>query len=69
MDLRVGLDMDLANVRLQATSNPGRMFEDLIIMSLPAGGAGYASSPADIHAYNVRTGAFDLGLPYRAACG
>ena len=25
-------------------------------MSLPAGGAGYASSPADIHAYNVRTG-------------
>ena len=26
-------------------------------MSLPAGGAGYASSPADIHAYNVRTGA------------
>ena len=25
-------------------------------MSLPAGGGGYASSPADIHAYNVRTG-------------
>ena len=26
-------------------------------MSLPAGGGGYASAPADIHAYNVRTGA------------
>jgi quinoprotein glucose dehydrogenase len=57
VDLRVGLEMDLDNVRLQPTSNPGRVFQDLIIMSLPAGGAGYASSPADIHAYNVRTGA------------
>jgi len=57
VDLRVGLDMDLDSVRLQPTSNPGRVFQDLIIMSLPAGGAGYASSPADIHAYNVRTGA------------
>jgi glucose dehydrogenase len=57
VDLRVGLDLDLDNVRLQPTSNPGRVFEDLIIMSLPAGGGGYASSPADIHAYNVRTGA------------
>jgi quinoprotein glucose dehydrogenase len=27
-----------------------------MIVSLPAGGAGYASSPADIHAYDVRTG-------------
>jgi glucose dehydrogenase len=57
VDLRIGLDLDLENVRLQPTSNPGRVFEDLIIMSLPAGGGGYASSPADIHAYNVRTGA------------
>jgi quinoprotein glucose dehydrogenase len=57
VDLRVGLDGDLSNVRALQTSNPGRVFGDLIIMSLPAGGAGYASSPADIHAYNVRTGA------------
>jgi len=57
VDLRVGLDLDLGNVRALQTSNPGRVFEDLIIMSLPAGGAGYASSPADIHAYNVKTGA------------
>ena len=48
-------------------SNPGRIFEDLIIMSLPAGGGGYASSPADIHAYNVRTGALAVDLPHRAA--
>ncbi len=57
VDLRVGLDIDVGNVRALQTSNPGRVFEDLIIMSLPAGGAGYASSPADIHAYNVKTGA------------
>jgi quinoprotein glucose dehydrogenase len=56
VDLRTGLDGDINSIRLQPTSNPGRVFEDLIIMSLPAGGAGYASSPADIHAYNVRTG-------------
>jgi glucose dehydrogenase len=56
VDLRVGLEGDIDNVRLQPLSNPGRIFEDLIIMSLPAGGASYNSSPADIHAYNVRTG-------------
>ena len=57
VDLRVGLDVDTTNLRALQTNNPGRIFEDLIIMSLPAGGAGYAASPADIHAYNVRTGA------------
>jgi quinoprotein glucose dehydrogenase len=57
VDLRVGLDGDITTIRALQTSNPGRIFEDLIIMSLPAGGGGYASAPADIHAYNVRTGA------------
>ncbi len=56
VDLRVGLDGDVTTIRALQTNNPGRIFEDLIIMSLPAGSAGYASSPADIHAYNVRTG-------------
>jgi glucose dehydrogenase len=57
VDLRVGLDGDTSTIRALQTNNPGRIFEDLIIMSLPAGGISYASSPADIHAYNVRTGA------------
>jgi quinoprotein glucose dehydrogenase len=56
VDLRVGLDGDVTTIRALQTQNPGRIFEDLIIMSLPAGSPGYASSPADIHAYNVRTG-------------
>ncbi len=57
VDLRVGLDGDITTIRALQTSNPGRIFEDTIIMSLPAGGGGYASAPADIHAYDVRTGA------------
>jgi glucose dehydrogenase len=40
------------------TSNPGRIFENLIIMSLPAQGAGYDATPADVQAYDVRTGNF-----------
>jgi quinoprotein glucose dehydrogenase len=39
------------------TGNPGRVFENLIIMSLPAaGGLAYRSNPGDVHAYDVRTG-------------
>ena len=57
VDLRIGLDGDITTIRALQTSNPGRIFEDTNIMSLPAGGGGYASAPADIHAYDVRTGA------------
>lgn len=39
------------------TNNPGRIFEDTIILSLPAGAYDYPSSPADIQAYDIRTGA------------
>ena len=56
VDLRIGLEGDVSGIRALQTSNPGRIFEDLIIISLPAGSGGYASSPADIHAYDVRTG-------------
>ena len=53
-DLRTGLDREAP--RALQTSNPGRIFENLIITPLPAGGAHYDSTPADIHAYDVRTG-------------
>ena len=53
-DLRVGLDRDPG--RALQTSNPGRIFENLIITPLPAGNATYDSTPADIHAYDVVTG-------------
>ena len=56
VDLRIGLVDDVDSVRPLQTSNPGRVFENLIIVSLPAGGASYASTPADVHAYDVRTG-------------
>jgi glucose dehydrogenase len=53
-DLRIGLDRDPP--RPPQTSNPGRVFENLIITPLPAGGVSYDSTPADIHAYDVVTG-------------
>jgi glucose dehydrogenase len=54
VDIRNGLDRDPG--RALQTSNPGRIFENLIITPLPAGGASYDSTPADIHAYDVTTG-------------
>jgi glucose dehydrogenase len=56
VDLRIGLNRDVSGVRPLQTGNPGRVFENLIILSLPAGGANYISNPGDTHAYDVRTG-------------
>lgn len=53
-DLRTGMDRDPG--RPLQTNNPGRVFMNLIIIPLPAGGAGYDATAADIHAYDVRTG-------------
>jgi quinoprotein glucose dehydrogenase len=54
VDLRIALYRQVNNP-LQ-TSNPGRIFENVVIMSLPAQGAGYDANPADIQAYDVVTG-------------
>jgi glucose dehydrogenase len=56
VDLRIGLDRDVSGVRALQTGNPGRIYGNLIIISLPAGGASYISSPGDVHAYDVRSG-------------
>ena len=60
VDLRVGLrasGIALPDLNPLQTSNPGRVFEDLFIIGLPAQGTGYDSNPGDVHAYDVRTGA------------
>ncbi len=54
VDLRIALYRQVNNP-LQ-TSNPGRIFENTIIMSLPAQGAQYEANPADVQAYDVVTG-------------
>jgi glucose dehydrogenase len=54
VDLRIALYRQVNNP-LQ-TSNPGRIFENVVIMSLPAQGAQYEANPADIQAYDVVTG-------------
>jgi len=56
VDLRLGLNRDVTSVRPLQTGNPGRIFENLIILSLPAGGAQFISNPGDTHAYDVVTG-------------
>jgi glucose dehydrogenase len=38
------------------TGNPGRIFENTMIVALPAQGASYDGTPADVQAYDVRTG-------------
>src|SRR5262245_23216861 len=38
------------------TGNPGRIFENTLIVSLPAQGLSYDATPADVQAYDVRTG-------------
>jgi quinoprotein glucose dehydrogenase len=57
IDLRDALPAGHADTpRPLMTSNPGRIFEDSYIVALP-GGQGYASHPANIQAYDIRTGA------------
>ena len=60
VDLRIGLastGRSIEGLTPLQTSNPGRVFEDLIIIGLPAQSPGYDSNPGDVHAYDVRTGA------------
>jgi glucose dehydrogenase len=55
-DLKIGLDRDLTNVRSVQSNDPGRIFENIIVMTLTPTGDNYASTPGDIHAYDVVTG-------------
>jgi quinoprotein glucose dehydrogenase len=56
VDLRTGIQRDITGLRPLQTGNPGRIFQNLLIIGLPAAGTFYNSNPADIHAYDVRTG-------------
>lgn len=55
-DLRAGLDFDWNTIPPIQTNNPGRIFEDIMIVPLMRSGSDYAYVPGDIHAYSVRTG-------------
>ena len=55
VDLRVGLGRDPKTIRQIQSGNPGRVFENLIIMGSSTGEE-YGSPPGDIRAYDVRTG-------------
>lgn len=55
VDLRVGLDRDPKSIRNIQSKNPGRVFENLIIIGSVTGEQ-FGSPPGDIRAYDVRTG-------------
>jgi len=70
VDLRVALHRQAAQP-LQ-TGNPGRIFESTMIVSLPAQGASYDATPADVQAYDVRTGRIQWvfhSIPYPGEFG
>jgi quinoprotein glucose dehydrogenase len=73
VDLRTALaadGRDITNVGPLHTSNPGRVFENLMIVSLPAQGAGYRSTPGDVHAYDVVSGALRrFSIPHEGEFG
>jgi quinoprotein glucose dehydrogenase len=56
VDIRTGLEPAKMPDRPLMTSNPGRIYKNTIIISLPAAAYDFASAPADTHAYDVLTG-------------
>ena len=56
VDLREGLGRDPASIRRVASSTPGRVFENLLILG-SSPGEGYFSAPGHVRAYDVRSGA------------
>ena len=56
IDLRKALVHPESATRPLQTSNPGRIYQNLFIISLPASGAAYESNPADVQAYDILTG-------------
>jgi len=72
VDVRVGLHRDVSRIRALQTNNPGRIYQNVMIVSLPAGGPGYLASPGDIHAYDVRSGRLEWvfhSVPERGEVG
>ena len=55
VDLREGLGRDPPTIRRVASSTPGRVFENLMILG-SSPGEGYFSAPGHIRAYDVITG-------------
>ncbi len=55
VDLREGLGRDPASLSLVQSTNPGRVFENLLILG-SATNEEYNSAPGDIRAYNVLSG-------------
>ena len=55
VNLRIGLGRDPDTIRRVQSADPGRIFENLLILG-SAPGEAYESPPGDLRAYDVRTG-------------
>ena len=55
VDLKQGLDRDPASISLVQSTNPGRVFANLLILG-SATNQGYGSAPGDVRAFDVRSG-------------
>ncbi|ODS52679.1 MAG: hypothetical protein ABS36_16700 [Acidobacteria bacterium SCN 69-37] len=55
VNLREGLRRDVSTVGRAQSSNPGKIFEDLLLLG-SATGENYMAMPGDIRAFDVRTG-------------
>ena len=58
VDLKVGVARDPDTLGNLSTNNPGKIFENIIVISLGTspGGDSYAASPGDVHAYDAVNG-------------
>lgn len=56
VDTRAALDGVRDAPNPLGNSNPGRIYNDLMIVSLPASGSGYESTPGNVGAWNLLTG-------------
>ena len=72
IDTRAALDGVREAPRPLGNSNPGRIFENLMIVSLPASGAGYESTPGNVGAWDLLTGELEWVfhvIPYPGEVG
>lgn len=56
IDTRAALDGVRETPRPLGNNNPGRVYRDMMIVSLPASGSGYESTPGNVGAWNLLTG-------------
>ena len=69
VDVRDGLHRDVSRIRPLQTNNPGRIYQNLMIVSLPAGGAGLSRQPGRHPRLRRPHRQARMGVPHGARAG